>query len=106
MHVKKGDKVMVISGDHDHRGKVGVVLKAFPKRDRVIVEGINFIKKHLKPSAMNQQGGIIEKEASIHVSNVMPLDPKTGKPTRVGYKIINGKKVRVAVKTGNRLDKK
>ena len=84
MHVKKGDKVKVISGKD--KGKQGVILKAFPKKNRVIVEGVNIVKKHAKPSQANPQGGIIEMEAPIHVSNVMPLDPETKEPTRVGYK--------------------
>ncbi|RLQ91751.1 50S ribosomal protein L24 [Falsibacillus albus] len=103
MHVKKGDKVMVITGKD--KGKTGVVLAAFPKKDRVLVEGINIVKKHSKPSQVNPQGGIISQEAAIHVSNVMPLDPKTNEPTRVGYKVENGKKVRVAKKSGEFLDK-
>jgi large subunit ribosomal protein L24 len=103
MHVKKGDKVMVISGKD--KGKTGVILKAFPKKDRVLVEGVNIVKKHAKPSQANPQGGIISQEAPIHVSNVMPLDPKTGEPTRVGYKLVDGKKVRVAKKSGEVLDK-
>ena len=98
MHVKKGDKVMVISGKD--KGKTGVVLAAFPKKDRVLVEGVNIVKKHAKPSQDNPQGGIISQEAPIHVSNVMPIDPKTGEPTRVGYKVVDGKKVRVAKKSG------
>ena len=97
MHVKKGDKVMVISGKD--KGKTGVILAAFPKKNRVLVEGVNIVKKHSKPSQMNPQGGIISQEAPIHVSNVMPIDPKTGEPTRVGYKVVeNGKKVRVCKK--------
>jgi large subunit ribosomal protein L24 len=103
MHVKKGDKVMVITGKD--KGKTGVVLAAFPKKDRVIVEGVNIVKKHSKPSQVNPQGGIINKEASIHVSNVMLLDPKSNEPTRVGYKDVNGKKVRIAVKSGEQIDK-
>jgi large subunit ribosomal protein L24 len=103
MHVKKGDKVVVISGKD--KGKQGTILSAYPKQNRVIVEGINIVKKHSKPSQLNPQGGIISKEAAIHVSNVMPLDPKSGKPTRVGYKIENGKKVRVAKISGETLDK-
>ncbi|MFD0769101.1 50S ribosomal protein L24 [Bacillus sp. CGMCC 1.60114] len=103
MHVKKGDKVQVISGKD--KGKQGVILAAFPKENRVIVEGVNIVKKHSKPSQLNPQGGIITKEAAIHVSNVMPLDPKTGVPTRVGYKVEDGKKVRVAKKSGELLDK-
>lgn len=103
MHVKKGDKVMVITGKD--KGKQGVVLKAFPKKNRVLVEGVNIVKKHSKPSQSNPQGGIISQEAPIHVSNVMPLDPKTGEPTRIGYKVVDGKKVRVAKKSGEILDK-
>ena len=82
MHVKTGDKVMVITGKD--KGKTGVILASFPKKNRVLVEGVNIVKKHSKPSQMNPQGGIINQEAPIHVSNVMPIDPKTGEPTRVG----------------------
>ncbi|MFB6469178.1 50S ribosomal protein L24 [Cytobacillus sp. Hz8] len=103
MHVKKGDKVMVISGKD--KGKTGVILAAYPKQDRVIVEGVNIVKKHSKPSQVNPQGGIISQEAPIHVSNVMPVDPKSGQPTRVGYQEVDGKKVRVAKKSGEVLDK-
>jgi large subunit ribosomal protein L24 len=103
MHVKKGDKVMVISGKD--KGKQGVVLASYPKKDRVLVEGVNVVKKHSKPSQANPQGGILNQEAPIHVSNVMPLDPKSGEPTRVGYKVVDGKKVRVAKKSGETLDK-
>lgn len=103
MHVKKGDKVMVISGKD--KGKTGVILASYPKQNRVIVEGVNIVKKHSKPSQVNPQGGIISQEAPIHVSNVMPVDPKSGQPTRVGYKEIDGKKVRVAKKSGEVLDK-
>ena len=74
MHVKKDDKVMVISGKD--KGKTGVILAAFPKKDRVLVEGVNIVKKHSKPNQMNPQGGIISQEAPIHVSNVMPLIQK------------------------------
>ena len=103
MHVKKGDKVMVITGKD--KGKTGVILASFPKKDRVIVEGVNIIKKHSKPSQANPQGGIISQEAPIHVSNVMVLDPKSNEPTRVGFQEVNGKKVRVAKKSGEVLDK-
>ena len=91
MHVKTGDKVMVITGKD--KGKTGVILASFPKKNRVLVEGVNIVKKHSKPSQMNPQGGIINQEAPIHVSNVMPIDPKTGEPTRVGVKVENGNKV-------------
>ncbi|WHX40754.1 50S ribosomal protein L24 [Mesobacillus sp. AQ2] len=103
MHVKKGDKVMVISGKD--KGKTGIILEAYPKQSRVLVEGINIVKKHAKPSQVNPQGGILNQEAPIHVSNVMPVDPKSGKPTRVGYTVEDGKKVRVAKKSGEVLDK-
>lgn len=102
MHVKKGDKVRVISGKD--KGKTGVILAAYPKETRVLVEGVNIVKKHAKPSQANPQGGIISQEAPIHVSNVMPIDPKSGNPTRVGYQVVDGKKVRVA-KSGEVLDK-
>ncbi len=102
MHVKKGDKVKVITGKD--KGKEGVILRVFPKENRVIVEGVNLVKKHAKPSQDNPQGGIITQEAPIHASNVMPIDPKTGEPTRVGYKIVDGKKVRIAKKSGAELD--
>ncbi|WP_164670687.1 50S ribosomal protein L24 [Virgibacillus doumboii] len=103
MHVKKGDKVKVISGKD--RGKQGTVLEAYPKKERVLIEGINMIKKHAKPSQDNPQGGILNQEAPIHVSNVMPIDPKSGEPTRVGYEEQSGKKVRIAKKSGEALDK-
>ncbi|GKV66321.1 MULTISPECIES: 50S ribosomal protein L24 [Sporosarcina] len=103
MHVKKGDKVMVISGKD--KGKTGVILTAYPKKDRVLVEGINIVKKHTKPNQENPQGGIVSREAAIHVSNVMVIDPKSGEPTRVGYKLEDGKKVRIAKKSGEALDK-
>jgi large subunit ribosomal protein L24 len=103
MHVKTGDKVMVITGKD--KGKTGVILASFPKKNRVLVEGVNIAKKHSKPSQMNPQGGIINQEAPIHVSNVMPIDPKTGEPTRVGVKVENGNKVRYAKKSGEVLDK-
>lgn len=103
MHVKKGDKVMVIAGKD--KGKQGVILEAYPSKSRVLVEGVNVVKKHAKPSQDNPQGGILNQEASIHSSNVMPIDPKTGEPTRVAYKVENGKKVRIAKKSGEALDK-
>ncbi|ENG7984087.1 50S ribosomal protein L24 [Listeria monocytogenes] len=103
MHVKKGDKVKVITGKD--KGKSGKVLAAFPKKDRVLIEGINMVKKHTKPSNINPQGGILNVEAPIHVSNVMLIDPKTGEPTRVGYEVKDDKKVRVAKKSGEVIDK-
>lgn len=102
MFVKKGDKVKVMTGKD--KGKSGVVKKALPRQDKVIVEGINMIKKHVKSSAEAPQGGIVETEAPIHVSNVMLVDPSTGEATRIGYKIEDGKKVRYAKKSGEILD--
>jgi len=104
MRIRKNDIVVVISGDH--RGRQGKVLKVFPEKNRVIVEGINLIKRHTRPSQRNQQGGIIEKEAPLHVSNVMLVDPKLGVPTRIGIQTINNSskasrnRVRVAKKSG------
>jgi large subunit ribosomal protein L24 len=103
MHVKKGDKVKVITGKD--RGKEGTILAAYPKKNRVLVEGVNIVKKHAKPSQDNPQGGILDIEAAIHVSNVMLIDPKTGEPTRVGYEVKDGKKVRIAKKSGQAIDK-
>lgn len=103
MFVKKNDKVKVIAGKD--KGKEGVIEKVFPNKDRVIVKGVNVIKKHQKPSNANPNGGIIEVEAPIHVSNVMLLDPSNNETTRVGVKVVDGKKVRVSKKTGESLDK-
>ena len=101
MRVKKGDTVVVIAGKD--KGKKGTVTKVFTKANRVLVEGVNVITKHQKPTAMNPQGGIINKEAPIHISNVMPVDPETGKGTRVRFEMKDGKKVRVAVKSGKEI---
>jgi large subunit ribosomal protein L24 len=102
MHVVKNDMVKILTGKYS--GKTGKVLKVFPDQKRLIVEGVNIIKKHTKPSQKNQKGGIIEKESSIHVSNVMVIDPKTNEPTRVGYKFLeDGTKVRISKKSGEML---
>ena len=101
--VKKGDKVKVITGKD--KNKEGVVLAAFPKQDKVIVEGVNVVKKHQKPNQAAPQGGILEVEAPIHVSNVMVIDPSNGEATKVAFKEVDGKKVRVSKKTGEVLDK-
>jgi large subunit ribosomal protein L24 len=94
MKVVKNDTVLVISGNY--KGKKGKVLKVFPKENRVIVEGVNFIKRHTKPSQKNQQGGIVEKEAPINVSNLLVVCPKCDTPTRLGRKVLNdGKRVRI-----------
>jgi large subunit ribosomal protein L24 len=100
-HVKKGDTVMVIAGAD--KGKVGKVLRIVTDKDRVVVEGINRVWKHVRPSQRNPQGGRIQKDAPIHISNVLPLDPTTGKGTRVRFEMKNGKKHRVAVKSGTDL---
>ncbi|WP_163328416.1 50S ribosomal protein L24 [Desulfurobacterium thermolithotrophum] len=100
--IKAGDKVIVIAGKD--KGKVGKVLKVLPEEERVIVEGVRIVKKHLRPSQKYPEGGIIEKEAPIHISNVMLICPKTGKPTRVGIKFENGKKVRYAKRSGAVID--
>ena len=102
MRIKKGDKVVVIAG-HE-KGKEGVVIKAMPKEEMVIVEGLNKVTKHNKPNQQNTEGSITTKEAPIHVSNVAILDPKTKTATRVEYQTIDGKKVRVTKKSQTKLD--
>ena len=101
--IKKGDTVKVMVGDAVKcKGKEGKVLSVDKKTGRVVVEGVNMVTKHAKPSASNQQGGIINKEAPIDASNVMYV--QNGKATRIGYKVEDGKKVRVAKKTGEVID--
>jgi len=94
--IKTGDTVQVITGDH--KGSEGKVVKVFMDKNKAIVEGVNMVKKHTKPSAKNPQGGIIEKEAPIHISNLSLLTKK-GETTRVGYKLEGGKKVRFSKKS-------
>ncbi|MUP59775.1 50S ribosomal protein L24 [Veillonellaceae bacterium M2-4] len=102
LHVKKGDTVIVIAGKE--KGKKGKVIEALPKKERVVVEGLNLVKRHTKPSQNNPQGGILTKEAPIHVSNVMLVDPESGKPTRVRMVLqADGTKVRTAVKSGKEI---
>ncbi|WDF82253.1 50S ribosomal protein L24 [Lacticaseibacillus pabuli] len=103
MFIKTGDKVRVMRGKD--AGKEGTVTKILKGKDRVVVEGVNMIKKHVKPTTVNPNGGVIDTEAAIHVSNVMLLDPKDSKPTRVGVQVTDGKRVRVAKKSGDALDK-
>ena len=105
MHVSKDDTVMVLSGRS--RGKMGRVLKVLPKKRQIIVEHVNLVKRHMKADpAKGVHGGIVEKEAAINVSNVMVIDPSTGKPTRIGHKILtDGKKVRVSRKSGEMIGK-
>ena len=99
--VKKGDKVVVLTGKD--KGKQGEILQVNFKNDRVLVQGVNLVTKHVKPSAAGA-GGIQKIEKSIHVSNVAHIDPKSGKPTRVGYKVVKGNKVRIARRSGEQLD--
>ncbi|ORN10135.1 50S ribosomal protein L24 [Lentilactobacillus parabuchneri] len=102
MFIKTGDKVRVISGKD--KGKEGTVTKTIASKDRVIVEGINKVKKHQKASQANPQGGIVDTEAQIHVSNVMLIDPSTNEPTRIGIKVEDGKKVRYSKKSQKAID--
>lgn len=102
LHIKKGDTVYVNTGED--KGKTGRVLQVLVTENRAIVEGINMISKHSKPNAQNPQGGIEKKEASIHISNLNLVDPKTGKPTRIGRKLdSSGKLVRYAKKSGEEI---
>ena len=90
MNLRKGDVVQVISGDTRDHGKRGKVLSVDRKRDRVLVEGVNLIKRHTKPSSSNQQGGIVEKEAAIHISNIMPWCESEGRPSPIVMKTLEG----------------
>jgi large subunit ribosomal protein L24 len=102
LKIKKGDKVVVIAGKD--KGKRGEVLKVLPAESRLIIQGINMVKRHTRP-AMGNPGGIVDKEASIHVSNVAHADPKDDKPTRVGFKTLeDGRKVRFAKRSGEVID--
>lgn len=100
LHIKKGDIVYINTGED--KGKTGRVLKVLVDQKRAIVEGANMVSKHTKPNAKNPQGGIIKKEASIHISNLNPVD-KNDKPTRIGRKLVDGKLVRYAKTTGEEL---
>jgi len=102
--VQKGDDVVVIAGKN--KGRRGSVLRVIPKTERVVVQGINLVTKHVKPTKDNPQGGIVKREAAIHISNVMLADPATGDPTRVRIQTLeSGRKVRVAAKSGQQIDK-
>ncbi len=98
LHIKKGDIVFVNTGKS--KGKTGRVLKVLVEKQRAIVEGLNLVSKHTKPNAKNPQGAIEKLEAPIHISNLNVVDPKTGKPTRIGRKEVNGKLVRYSKKSG------
>ena len=98
--IRKGDTVLVITGTS--KGRRGEVLQVLPKADRAVVQGVNLAKRHTKPRGMGQPGGIIEREATIHLSNLKLVDPKPDTPTRVGFRILeDGRKVRVAKVNGN-----
>ena len=101
--IRKGDTVHVLAGRD--RGNQGEVLSVSPSENRAIVKGVNLVKRHPKPQGMGQPGGIQEKEATIHLSNLALLDPKSGRPTRVGFKVQDGKKVRVAKSSGEVIDR-
>ena len=99
LHIRKGDKVMVISGDY--KGRTGEVIEVIPSKNRAVVEGVNIVKKHIK-ATQNESGGIVEMPASIHISNLSLVDPKSGEPTRINYDVDNnGVKVRIKKKSGN-----
>jgi len=100
--IKKGDTVIVIAGRD--KGRKGEVLKVLPRENRAIVKGVNIVKRHQRPT-QSQAGGIVEKEAPVHVSNLAHIDPKDGKPTRVGFKVLeDGRKVRYAKRSGEVID--
>jgi len=102
MHIKKGDTVIVIAGDS--KGQEGRVLSVNYEKNTAFVEGVNLVSKHTKPNAKNPQGGILKKEAPVHVSNLMLKDPSTGKPTRIGRRLNNDNKlVRIAKKSGEEI---
>ena len=100
--IRKGDKVVILSGKD--KGKTGEVVRSIPKDSKVVVSGVNIAARHRKATQTNPQGGIERKEAPLHVSKVAVADPKTGKATRVRFETQDGKKVRVAVKTGEKID--
>jgi large subunit ribosomal protein L24 len=103
LKIKKGDNVVVISGRD--KGKRGQVLRVFPDENRLIVQGVNMARRHTRQQ-LGEPGGIVDKEATIHLSNVAHLDPQSGKPTRVGYRMLDdGRKVRVARRSGEVIDK-
>ena len=97
-HIKKDDTVKVISGES--KGEEGKVLEVYPSKNKALVEGVNLVKRHTKPNATHPNGGIVEQEAAIHISNLMLVDPKSGEATRVGRKVVDGKIARYSKKTG------
>ena len=103
MKIKRDDMVLIISGND--KGKRGRVLRVYPEQDRIIVEGVRMMKKHTKPTQRDPQGGIIEREAPLHVSNVMLVDPKNDEPTRISrQRLDEGRRVRVAKRSGEMID--
>jgi large subunit ribosomal protein L24 len=101
LKIKKGDRVVVLSGKD--KGKEGVVMSALPSERKVVVEGVNTAKRHRKARTATEAGGIIEVDKPIDISNVAVISPKDGKPTRVGYKLVDGKKVRICKRTGEEI---
>lgn len=97
-HIKKNDTVKVLTGES--KGEEGKVLEVYPDKNKALVEGVNLVKRHTKPNATHPNGGIVEKEAAIHLSNLMLVDPKSGETTRTGRKVVDGKLVRYSKKTG------
>ena len=100
--IRKGDRVVLLSGKD--KGKSGIILEVRPSEQRVLVEGLNLMKRHTKPRPPNEPGGVVQRPAPIHVSNVSLIDPKDKRPTRVRIQEIDGKRVRVAVRSGEKLD--
>ncbi len=100
--IRKGDQVIAIAGKD--KGKTGTVLEVRPSEDRAVVEGLNIVKRHTRPRPPSEPGGVIEKPAPIHLSNLALVDPETKKPTRVRMETVDGKKVRVAVRSGKKID--
>lgn len=103
MKLRKGDKVQVIAGRD--KGKTGTILKVFLDKSTAVVEGVNKIKKHVKPGVLSKEGGLISVERPINVSNLMFVDSKSGKPVKIGFKIVEGKKYRIVKKTGEVIEK-
>lgn len=101
MKLKKGDKVVVIAGKD--RGTSGAIVRVLPKENRIVIDGVNIVKKHSRATAQNRKGQIVEKPMSIHASNVMLADPKGGKPTRIRIERKEGARVRVAIKSGSEI---
>ena len=100
--IRKNDSVMIMAGKE--RGKIGKVIRVIPSEDRAVVERLNMVKRHRKPRGPQDAGGIMEKEAPVHLSNLMLIDPQDGRPTRVGFTVVDGRKLRVSRRTGNVLD--